>query len=129
MRFVKATAAGVREIHQSPSTGDRWYWNGTVSGGAIAWTRDDAGQTQDPPFKKSQDSAGGRSISVKTGSNGAFGSDTLLFSAGSTASRRIRYRQLAFVEAQRGDDDLAQEGAWFFAAPACDGELDDTADL
>jgi hypothetical protein len=121
VRFVDASATRVREIHESQSTGDRWYWNGTVSGGAIAWTRDDGGQTHHPLFNKSQDSAGGRAISVKTGSNGAFGSDTLLFNAGSTRSQRIRYRQLAFVEVQPGDGDLAQEGAWFFAAPASDG--------
>lgn len=121
VRFVGATATRVREIHQSPSTGEHWYWNGTVSGRAIAWTRDDGGQTPDPLFDKARDSAGGRAISVKTGSNGAFGGDTLLFSAGSTRSQRIRYRQLAFVEVQRGDDDLAQEGAWFFAAFAGDG--------
>ena len=120
VRFVNAGTTSVREIHQSPSTGNRWYWNGTMSGRAIAWTRDDSGQTQDPLFNKSHDSAGGHAISVRTGSNGAFGRDTLLFSAGSTRSQRIRYRQLAFVEVQRGDDDLAQEGAWFFAAPAGD---------
>ena len=121
VRFVDATTTGVREIHQSPSTGNHWYWNGTLSGGAIAWTRDDGGQTHDPLFNKSHDSAGGRAISVKTGSNGAFGSDTLLFTAGSARSQRIRYSQLAFVEVQRGDDELAREGAWFFAAPANDG--------
>ena len=120
VRFVDPDATRVREIHQSPSTGNHWYWNGTVAGRAITWTRDDGGQTNDPMFVKSQDSAGGRAIRVKTGSNGAFGSDTLLFSAGSTRSQRIRYPQLAFVEVQRGDDELAQEGAWFFAAPAGD---------
>jgi hypothetical protein len=121
VRFLTATATRVREIHQSPSTGNHWYWNGALSGGAITWTRDDDGRTHDPLFNKSQGSAGARTISVKTGSSGAFGNDTLHFTAGSAESQRIRYPQLAFVEVQRGDDELAREGAWFFAAPAGDG--------
>ena len=57
-----------------------------------------------------------------TGSNGAFGSDTLLYSAAGSATQRIRYEQLAFVEAQQGDEGLASEGAWFIAAPASDDD-------
>src|SRR4051812_40574481 len=66
----------VRELHQG-STGQHWYWNGTLSGGGIAWTRSDSGRTTDPLFAKARDGSGRWSISVSTGVSGGFGSDTL----------------------------------------------------
>ena len=123
VRFIDPESGVVREVHQSERTGSRWYWNGRwrPSSGAIAWTRDEAdgGQTEDALFDKSRDSSGRRSIAVRTASHGAFDSDTLLYTTGSTGSRRIRHRQLGFVETQRGDAGaLEREGAWFFAASA-----------
>jgi hypothetical protein len=105
----------VRELHQG-STGQHWYWNGTLSGGALTWSRSDSGRTNDPLFAKTRDGAGRNSISVSTGSSGGFGSDTLLSSAG-----RIRYEQLAFVEVQPGNDAIERDGAWFFAAASDSG--------
>jgi hypothetical protein len=121
VRFVDRASDRVREVHASDQTGLHWYWNGRpgATRGAMLWTRDDEGRTDDPLFDKARDSAGRRDISVRTGSHGAFGSDTLLYQSGGRAARRIRYRQLAFVEAQRGGAGaLEQEGAWFFAASA-----------
>jgi len=123
VRFVDPASEIVREVHTSERTGRHWYWNGRpgVTRDAVVWTRDatDRGQTDDRLFDKARDSSRRRAIAVRTGSHGAFGSDTLLYSAGGSPPRRIRYRQLAFVEAQRGGDSaLEQEGAWFFAASA-----------
>lgn len=123
VRFVDRASEAVREVHQSERTGSRWYWDGRwrSSSGAMVWTRDEAdgGQTGDPLFDKARDSSGRRSIAVRTGSHGAFDSDTLLYTTGSAGSQRIRYPQLAFVEVQRGDASaLEREGAWFFAASA-----------
>ena len=124
VRFVDRASNLVREVHRSAGSGNRWYWNGSLraAGGSIAWTRGaDGGQTQDPLFNKARDVVGRRSIAVKTGSHGAFGSDTLLYTTGSSGWQRIRYQQIAFVEAQRGDGHaFATEGAWFFAATAKD---------
>jgi hypothetical protein len=121
VRFVDRASTLVREVHRSEQTGNHWYWNGRLSpaDGSIVWTRADSGQTHDPLFEKARDVSGRRSIQVKTGPHGAFGGDTLLYTTGAAGSERIRYRQLAFVEMQRGGDPaLAGEGAWFFAATA-----------
>ncbi|HEY1275754.1 MAG TPA: hypothetical protein VGF25_12615 [Thermoleophilaceae bacterium] len=124
VRFADRGSELVREVHASERTGRHWYWNGRpgASRGTIVWTRDpaDGGQTGDPLFDKARDSAGRRSIAVRTGSHGAFGGDTLLYTGGGPPTRRIRYRQLAFVEVQRGGGSapIEQEGAWFFAASA-----------
>jgi hypothetical protein len=122
VRFVDPASELVREVHSSERTGRHWYWNGSpgASRGTIIWTRHEAdgGQTDDPLFDKARDSSRRRAIAVRTGSHGAFGSDTLLYSASGSPPRRIRYPQLAFVEAQRGDSALEREGAWFFAASA-----------
>jgi hypothetical protein len=125
VRFVDRAADRVREVHASERTGLRWYWNGMPGSqrGTMVWSRDDEGRTGDPLFDKARDSAGRRQIVVRTGSHGGFGDDTLLYDSGRETSRRIRYRQLAFVEVQRGGPGaLEQEGAWFFAASARNAE-------
>ena len=125
VRFVEPASKLVREVHRSERTGSHWYWNGSCksSGGTIVWTREDAdgGHTDDPIYDKARDVSGRRNISVRTGSHGASGGDTLLYTTDSTGSQRIRYRQIAFVEAQRGDGHAFEaEGAFFFAATAKD---------
>ena len=125
VRFVVDAPNRVREIHLSEETGEHWYWNGQCSASAssIAWTREEAkgGRTQEPLFDKASAASGDTAIAVRTGSHGAFGSDTLLHTAGTAESQRIRYEQIAFVEVQRGDQSgLESEGAWFFAASAKD---------
>src|SRR4051794_17382298 len=47
VRLLDPASTSVREVHQSARTGDHWYWNGTVTDGAIAWTREDGGKTSD----------------------------------------------------------------------------------
>ena len=125
VRFVDPASTLVREVHRSASSGNHWYWNGSLraSSGSIAWTRNaaDGGKTQDPRFDTARDVSGRRSVAVRTGSHGASGSDTLLYTAGSSGWQRIRYEQIAFVEAQRGDGHAFEaEGASFFAATAKD---------
>jgi len=127
VRFIGDSPNRVREIHRSEETGEHWYWDGrcSSSGGSIAWSRDpaDGGRTQQPLFDKSSTTSGDCEITVRTGSHGAFGSDTLLYTAGSSPTQRIRYEQIAFVEVQRGDPyALESEGAWFFAASAKDAD-------
>ena len=123
IRFVDRASEYVREVHESPRTGQHWYWNGSLDSSSreVIWRREEAdeGRTSDPLFDKARDGAAGRKLAVRTGSHGAFESDTLLYTTGSTGSHRIRYRQLAFVETKRGDAPaLEREGAWFFSASA-----------
>jgi hypothetical protein len=118
-------AASLREVHQSPSSGQHWYWNGALDPAAltIVWSRDpgDGGQTSDPLFDESSDSAAGATVSVSLGSFGPWGSDTLLAASGGSPSP-IRYRQLFFVEAQHGGAAaLEADDPWFFAASAFSG--------
>jgi hypothetical protein len=118
VRILDAATKLVREVHQSPRTGKRWYWNGRwrPSGGWIAWTRGaDGGETQDPFFEKARAVSDGREIGVSSGSD----RNTLLARAGSASPQPIRYQQTAFVESQR-DDGRTVEGARFFAATAQD---------
>ena len=117
VRFVGANS--VREIHESASTGEHWYWNGALDAAAltITWTRDsgDGGQTSDPLWDAAKDGT----VQVLAGADGGFGSDTLLARVGSGAPERIRYQQLLFVESQHGGAAaLEGDGLWFFAASA-----------
>lgn len=112
----------VREIHESASTGLRWYWSGELNRGSgdVTWTRSDKGRTDDPLFPRALATRGARTIEVSVGDHGPFGSDTLRYRPGTTgAHSRIRYRQLAFVEVQFGGaSELEAEGLQFFAGNA-----------
>jgi hypothetical protein len=117
--------SALREVHQSQSSSQHWYWNGALDAAAltITWSRNsgDGGQTSDPLFDESSDSAGGKTVSVSVGSFGPWGADTLL-AATDGGPQPIRYRQLMFVEAQYGGAAaLEADSPWFFAASAFSG--------
>lgn len=73
IRFVDRASELVREVHESPSSGLHWYWNGSldVASRAVAWSRAEAdeGQTSDPLFDKARDGAARRKLAVRTGFN------------------------------------------------------------
>ena len=124
VRFTNLSASTVREVHKSQTSSQHWYWNGSISGGAVSWTRNaaDGGKTSDPLFNKSSDSAGSTSVQVSTGPSGPHGADTLLYSLNGAAAARIRYEQVLFVETQYfGSAALAGDGLWFAAANAASG--------
>ncbi len=125
IRFTDRGGRELRELHRSARTGDHWYWNGTIDlgGGTVIWERDsaDGGRTDEPLHDRSRDEGAGHVVEVDTGSHGPFGEDTLICRVDDGASRRIRFRQIAFVEHQYGGSRLLEaEGLRFFAGAARD---------
>lgn len=75
-----------------------------------------ARETAEAPFEVARAVVRGRSVTVRSGDDGAF-SDVLVYATEGVARARVRHRQLAFVEAQRNDQsELAADGAWFLAS-------------
>ncbi|MEZ4220127.1 MAG: hypothetical protein R3B13_04290 [Polyangiaceae bacterium] len=116
--------ASLREVHQSPSTSQHWYWDGTLNAAKtdITWTRKsaDGGKTSDPLYDATTTSSTAGKVKVSTGSSGPFANDVLLLAVGTGAGSRIRYPQSLFVEVQPGNSELEQDGLWFFAGDARD---------
>ncbi len=122
VRFVDRDGLAVREIHESETSGDHFFWDGEidVSDGSVSWTRPGGnGETDEPLHDKTADATAGYSVAVSTGSYQQYGSDTLRYHLGDGAWRPIRYEQVLFVEAQHGGSSALQgDDVWFFAAPA-----------
>jgi hypothetical protein len=82
--------------------GRRWARTGRLDGaGEIAWERGTKQAPRDAPAPAARAEAGGRTVVVATAPDGGFDPETLLYGTGVRADRRIRYEQLAFVEAQQ----------------------------
>ncbi|GAB3167227.1 hypothetical protein GCM10027258_92390 [Amycolatopsis stemonae] len=109
-------ATHVREIHQSQSNSQNWTWNGTLSATAVAWTGN--AKTSDARYAKDTATNGSRRVKVWTGADGPTPSNTLRADTASVTGDRIRYRQVAFDEFQKGDSAELQQGALFYGAPA-----------
>lgn len=120
VRFVAEGA--VKEIHESATTGQRWYWNGAIDASALSavWTRNasDSGQTSAPSFDATTDTAAGRTVTVTSSSFGPFDNDTLVYFTELGGPWPIRYQQLMFVEAQYGGAAALEADARFVAASA-----------
>lgn len=109
-------ATHLREIHQSQGSSQNWTWNGTLSATTVAWTGN--AKTSDARFAKDTAVNGARRVKVWTGADGPTPSNTLRADTASVAGDRIRYRQVAFDEFQKGDSAELQQGALFYGAPA-----------
>ncbi|MBE1495209.1 hypothetical protein H4696_002309 [Amycolatopsis lexingtonensis] len=109
-------ATHLREIHQSQSSSQNWTWNGALSATTVSWTGN--AKTSDARFAKDTATSGARRVRVWTGADGPTPSNTLRADTASVAGDRIRYRQVAFDEFQKGDSAELQQGALFYGAPA-----------
>ena len=106
----------LREIHRSQSTSQNWTWNGVLGGTTVSWSGN--AKTSDARYPKSVSANDGRRVSVWTGADGPTPPETLRVDTDRVTGDRIRYRQVAFDEFQKGDSAQLQQGALFYAAPA-----------
>lgn len=114
-------AAAVSEIHVGKQ-GQNQLFNGTVDAAArtIRWTS--AGSTSQPRFPTTTATAGSRSVTVTTGTDGAGTQDTLLYSTPQVSRARVAYPQVMFTELQKGDSSrLGNDGLWFYASSSSSG--------
>ncbi|MEV6828518.1 hypothetical protein [Amycolatopsis sp. NPDC051102] len=109
-------ATHLREIHQSQSSSQNWDWAGVLAGTTVSWSGN--GKTSDARFAKATATSAGRTVSVWTGADGPTSAQTLRADTDRVAGDRIRYRQVAFDEFQKGDSAELQQGALFYGAPA-----------
>lgn len=118
VKFVDLDGLELHEIHVSEGTGKHWEWTGKLSSltKTIAWGQH--GMTQAPLHAKSEGTSGAGKVSVITQSDGPLGM-VLRYKTGKGKSGRIRYRQVLFVETQKGDELPAEfEGLSFAATKA-----------
>jgi hypothetical protein len=109
-------ATHLREIHQSQNGNQNWAWNGVPAGPTVSWTGN--AKTSDARFAKATATSAGRTVSVWTGADGPTSAQTLRADTDRVGGDRIRYRQVAFDEFQKGDSAELQQGALFYGAPA-----------
>ena len=109
----------VHEIHRSEGTGAHWAWTARLRDGGLSFA--DHGRTDAALYPVDQSGE----VRVFTAADAQGTPDTLQYATAAVAQDRIRYRQLAFVEAQPGDGDPLTEGARFRAAPAGQGAFVD----
>ncbi len=108
----------VREIHQSQSREQRWYWSSTTvieAAGTIRWGRPVGdGTTNDPLYPRNTASYGGVGYSVVAGQDGPH--DEALLYSNDAGTHRIRHDQLAFASARQSSaNELLNDGLEFFA--------------
>jgi hypothetical protein len=118
IRFLGLNGTALHEVHKSEKTGEHWDWQATLNTAAktIAWGAH--GKTSVPLYEEEKAVSGKGTVTVSTGTDSVF-SAVLRWSTGAGKSGRIRYRQLLFVENQKGDSpDLALDGVDFFATGA-----------
>jgi hypothetical protein len=111
------------EIHTSESDADQnWTWevNLDTSSGELDW-RDNA-RTDDDRFDKATDESTAGTVSVRTGTDGEADDETLLYSADGIATGRVRFAQLAFIDAFGGDDPVLHEATPFRTTETGDAE-------
>jgi hypothetical protein len=119
IRFDDGSNVEMTEIHRCGGT--NCLSHGTLDlsdplDPTVDWT--DAEPTGLPLHDRAHINVGGRNVSVFTGSDAGFGSDTLLYATDLVSPGRIRYEQLAFVEYQKDDgSELLGDNPQFFAAP------------
>jgi hypothetical protein len=106
----------LREIHRSQGSSQNWNWSGTLSGTTVAWTGN--AKTSDARFATATATSGSRTAAVRTAADGPTPAQTLRVDTGGVTGDRIRYRQVAFDEFQKGDSAELQDGALFYGAPA-----------
>lgn len=120
--FVDLDGVEVREVHQSNSNDQRWYWSSTVideTGGSIQWERPlGDGKTDDGFYPRAAASHGGVEYSVTIAEDGPH-EDVLLYTGMTT--ERVRYAQLAFGSARASSkSELSNDGLEFFSEDARD---------
>ena len=109
-------ATHLREIHKSQNNSQNWDWDGVLAGTAVSWSGN--AKTSDARYAKDTAANGTRRVRVWTGTDGSTPSNTLRVDTPSVTGDRIRYRQVAFDEFQKGDSAELQQGALFYGAPA-----------
>ncbi|WP_326953050.1 hypothetical protein [Amycolatopsis sp. NBC_01286] len=114
--FASPAGTQLREIHRSQGSNQNWSWNGTLSGTTVAWSGN--AKTSDARFPIATATGGGRTVTVRTAADGPTPAQTLRADTPAATGDRIRYRQVAFDEFQKGDSAELQDGALFYGAPA-----------
>jgi len=118
IRFTGLDGNQLYEIHQSENESQNWYWKAQLDPGTqtVSWGEHE--KTSEPVFDRHKSLSGKGGITVYSGDNGSF-DNVLQYVSDQGGQGRIRYRQLLFVEAQKGDDkELVEEGLHFYATKA-----------
>lgn len=123
--FLSLDDDAVRQVHQSQSNNQRWYWSATsvnVAAGSIDWERPQGnGETSDPFYPRTEVTHDGLLVTIGTGNDGPHEQALLVGVDGELD--RVRYRQLAFGSARASsDNDLLEDGLEFFADDARTGD-------
>lgn len=116
--FTDPAGTRLREIHRSQGSSQNWNWDGVLDTGTstVSWSGN--AKTSDARFDRTTSVRGTSSVHVWTGADGPTPAQTLRVDTDRFAGDRIRYRQTAFDEFQKGDSAELQQGALFYAAPA-----------
>lgn len=127
LAFTSAGGLAVREIHRSPSSGDPFYWNGSidVANRTVVWTRaGDGGASGDPPYDVTASSAGAHTVAVTAGGLEGYSDDALGVAVGAGAAAPVRYPQILFVDAHPSSSAQLRldPGVHFFTADARDAD-------
>ena len=102
----------IEEIHRSELTGQRWRWTLEWVDGALRFF--EHGRTDRALYPVDRSGQ----VRVFTAADALGTPDTLQYATDAIDLARIRYRPLAFVEAQPGDPEAITAAARFRAAPA-----------
>jgi hypothetical protein len=114
--FTDPAGTRLREVHRSQSGSQNWTWTGALSGTTVSWTGN--AKTSDARFPTATATVGGRRVTVWTGADGPTPAQTLRADTDHVPGERIRTRQVAFAEYQKGDSAELQQGALFYGAPS-----------
>jgi hypothetical protein len=120
LAFTDPAGTTLREIHQSQNNSQNWTWAGVLNtdSSTVAWAGN--AKTSAPRYDKTSSTNSTSRVWVWTGADGATPAQTLRYSTGAVSDDRIRYQQLAFVEAQEKDSAELQQVAQFYGAPSKD---------
>ncbi|MET8160178.1 hypothetical protein ABZT47_27775 [Sphaerisporangium sp. NPDC005289] len=116
--FTSPAGTQLREIHRSQNNSQNWTWNGALNTGASTVTWSGNAKTSDARFDKTTSARGTARVHVWTGADGPTPARTLRVDTDRFTGDRVRYRQTAFDEYQKGDAAELQQDALFYAAPA-----------
>jgi hypothetical protein len=121
VRFSSLNGTAFVERHRKSSGGQLREWTASVSSSAFSVAGSAIANTSNARFVENQQSAAGGTVTVSQGSDAATPAQTLRYATEGGVNGRIVYRQLAFVELQKGNSaQLQNDQLRFVASPAGD---------